>query len=101
MNLQRALDHCGGGEASRRSVEAEYLFTPRASLCGVVDTAFRAHGARLQANLNHDGAHSVAACIFAVCVLDVVKREDGLDWHGNSAVPKPFKELLQVGRKVL
>jgi hypothetical protein len=55
----------------------------------------------LRANLNDDGAHSVTTRIFPVRLLDLVKLESGPDRDGNPSIPKPFKEVLQVGRKVL
>jgi hypothetical protein len=58
-------------------------------------------GDTLWANLNDDGAHSIAAGILPVCSLDLVQLEDRLDWHRDPSFSEPFKKQLQVRRKVL
>lgn len=55
----------------------------------------------LWADLNDDRAHTLAAGILPIRLLDIVKREDGLNRNGDLPVSEPFEQLLQIRREAL
>ena len=61
----------------------------------------RTHRYRVIHYLDHNGAQARTAGIFSMSLLDFLKPEGSLDWHGDFSGPEPLKEQLQIRHEVL